>query len=97
MKITDLFVAKSNSLDVEIEAVLSKLRKEDPCSDNYDILMNNLERLYELRNLDSKGKITPDAKALILSNILGIVVILSYERFNVITTKALGFVPRLRV
>lgn len=53
-----------------------------------------LERRKDLRK---KSRISPDTMAIIASNLLGILLILGYERGHVITTKALGFVMRGRV
>lgn len=41
--------------------------------------------------------VSPDALATIAGNLLGIMLILNYERMHVITTKAIGFVIKGRV
>lgn len=46
--------------------------------------------------IDRRRKISPDTLALIGANLAGIVVIIGYERMNVITSKALSFVSKLR-
>jgi hypothetical protein len=54
--------------------------------------------LLERKNaLGDKKRISPDTLAVIAGNLLGIVLILTYEKVNVITTKALGFIIRGRV
>lgn len=48
-------------------------------------------------SLGDKRRISPDTVAIIAGNLLGIVLILTYEKGNVIATKALGFIIRGRV
>lgn len=60
--------------------------------------ITDVVELYEKRQkIGDKPKISPDTIAIIAGNLLGIGLILSYEKLNVITTKALGFVLRGRV
>ena len=50
------------------------------------------------QNLDKdKKKLDPNTIAIIAANLLGIGLILSYEKLHVVTTKALGFVIKGRV
>jgi hypothetical protein len=41
--------------------------------------------------------VSPDTIAVVAGNLLGIILILGYEKADVITTKALGFVLKGRV
>jgi hypothetical protein len=47
--------------------------------------------------LQSDWKISPDTVVIVASNLLGILLILNFEKLDVISTKALGFVMRGRV
>jgi hypothetical protein len=47
--------------------------------------------------LQSDWKISPDTVVIVASNLLGILIILNFEKLDVISTKALGFVMRGRV
>lgn len=66
---------------------------------DYDIKLDVIERLHKLRDEkpEPKKRVSPDTIAVVAGNLLGIVLILTYEKVNVITTKALGFVLRGRV
>lgn len=60
--------------------------------------LNEVVELYERRQkAGKKPVVSPDTIAVIAGNLLGIGLILSYEKLNVISTKALGFVLRGRV
>lgn len=52
----------------------------------------------ELKMKESKylRHVSADALAVVAANLTGIVLIIGYERINVITSKALGFVSKLR-
>lgn len=90
-------VKKHNSLDREIDNVISKLEKLSPNSEEYSITADNLEKLYRAKSYDKNRYITPDTVALVVGNLLGIAIIIWHEKAEVITTKALGFVMKGRV
>lgn len=46
--------------------------------------------------IEKRRRVSPDTLALIAANIVGIVVIIGHERANVIASKALGFVSKLK-
>lgn len=85
-------------LDEEIDAVLNQMQSIDATSEDYEKITKNLGKLYELKAMnDKRSKVSPDTLAVILGNLAGIVLILSYEQTHVITSKALGFVIKGRV
>ena len=88
---------KRTYLEVEIDNVLKTMLTMDPASEDYTAMAENLERLYKLKAVDSNKKVSADTMALIAGNLLGLALIMSFEKTNVITTKALGFVLRGRV
>lgn len=64
--------------------------------------MSDLDKMLEIaekrQKLDSaKWKFSPDTLLVVGGNLLGIGLILSHEKLNVISSKALGFVLRGRV
>lgn len=66
-------------------------------SAEYDIKLKVVERLVKLRAEKQNKHLTPDTIAVIAGNLLGILLILNYEKLGVVTSKALGFVIRGRV
>lgn len=87
----------TSDLDAALKAAFDDLKAHDPFSDEYNKTLNQIERLHALRfpKKESRG-ITADALLGVVSNLLGIGMILGYEKANVITTKALGFVTKLK-
>lgn len=55
-------------------------------------------REYDLKLMDAEkpDRVSMDTWAMVGANLAGIVMIIGYERFGVIATKALGFVKQLR-
>ena len=88
---------KRSNLEKEIDNVLGRMSELDPDSKEYSAMASNLERLFSAKSKEKDRKISPDTLAVIAGNLLGIGLILTYEKLNVITTKALGFVIKGRV
>jgi hypothetical protein len=88
---------KRTTLEKEIDAVLDILKNTAPDSTEYAAIAKNLEMLCKAKSHEHCRGISPDTIAAIAGNLLGIVLILGYEKANVITSKALGFVIRGRV
>jgi hypothetical protein len=88
---------KPHPLDDIIEGQLANLRGLDEDSELYGEGVKQLKTLMDLRSRD-RGDREPVSYGQMLAvgaNILGILAILQHERVNVITTKALGFVPKI--
>lgn len=94
-----LFTTKKerNELEEEIHSVLCNMSTYPPDSEEYTVMVANLERLYKTKSYEKDRKVSPDTIAIIAGNLLGIALILGYEKANVITTKALSFIIRGRV
>lgn len=95
MKLTN-----SNSkrkLEEEIKSILTKMSETDPETKEYTAMAANLETLIQAQNVKKAKGIGMDTVAIIAGNLLGILLILGYEKASIITTKALSFVIRGRV
>jgi hypothetical protein len=77
---------ESNDLDNKIK----KNESESKCK------LNGLDADIKEKELNNRFGVKPDTLALIAGNLAGIAIILSFEQVNVITSKALGFVAKLR-
>lgn len=73
--------------------------------DEFDLKMREVTTSIALKELEIEAKektlknlygISPDTLAIIAANLAGIGLILSYERFNIVTSKAIGFIQKLR-
>lgn len=88
---------KRTNLEKEIDDVLKEMELLDKDSDEYKKRVVILERLYKAKSMDTNRRVSPDTIAVVAGNLLGILVILNFEKANVITSKALGFVLKGRV
>lgn len=76
------------ALDEEIERLIIALSHEDPTSENYMKISDNLKVLCEAREKKNPLQINTDTLLAIGANILGLVIVLNFERTGVITSKA---------
>lgn len=83
-------------LDETIDDALAQLKGIEVGSDEYNRKMEQVQKLYALKEKNSPKRISPDAALLVAGNLAGIVLILGYERAHVVTSKALGFVLKSR-
>ena len=95
LKKKDPLLGKLDELIGDIHKEMMSLNSD---SDEYAEMTKRLSELITTRTkLQSEGKISPDTWALVLANLGGILLILNYERVNVVATKALGFVSKTRI
>lgn len=93
----NVFKKKETKLDKEIDNILDWMASMKPGTDEYAKLANQLEKLYKIKCEGKKDGIKPDTIVVVAANLLGILLILTYEEENIITSKALGFILKGRV
>lgn len=79
-------------LQKTIDNLLNEMSSIQADSDEYAKMTDQLVKLYSLKEVDSKRRVSPDTLAAVIANFLGIVWITRYERENVLTTKAMEFI-----
>ena len=84
-------------LDLEIEALLLEMKNHSRSSSEYKVMVESLTELYKAKEVTLGRQISPDTIAIIAANLLGIGMILGFEKANVVTSKALGFIMKGRV
>lgn len=71
-----------------------------PETEEYTVQANNLKTLMETRKIEAEiekpWRPSADTVVSVAGSIIGIVAILTFEKANVITTKSLSFVPKIR-
>jgi hypothetical protein len=87
---------KPSQLDKTIEELLTDMQTTKGDSDEYAKMVDHLTKLYKLKEIDLPKRVSAETWATIGGNLAGILLILHYERFNVITSKALSFVSKIR-
>ena len=88
--------SEPTELDAVIARLLEIMENSDIDSEDYAKATDQLIKLYKLKAETAPKRVSSDTWALIAANLAGIILIIGHERANVITTKALGFVQRLR-
>jgi len=88
---------KRTKLEKEIDSLLEIMKTYPPDWETYTIMSENLERLYRAKSHERNRHVSPDTIAVVMGNLLGIGLILGFEKANVITSKALGFIIKGRV
>lgn len=83
-------------IDSAIEDILSEMKGFTAETDEYATMIDQLCKLHAMKVAEKPSNVNPDTLALIVGNIFGIVLILEFERMNVITSKAMSFVSKLR-
>lgn len=81
-----------NDISVEVDRVVDFLSNKDPNSEEYTHAVQNLKTLCEARAKKQASLIEPDVLITAGVNLLGIILILRHEQFNVVTTKAINFI-----
>lgn len=86
--------SETSAIETAINNVLQSLAETDPNSPEFTRMTDTVTKLTALRT--TKKSVSPDTLAIVLGNLAGIIMILSYEQTRVIATKALGFVMKLK-
>jgi hypothetical protein len=83
-------------LQAAIDEMLRELATVSGDSEQAERIVARLTELNELQKTNSSGPLSKDAVVTAATNIAGILLILNHERAHVVTSKALGFVQKLR-
>ncbi len=93
-----MFTKKMNEptgLEKAIDSVLSEMEALNSDDAEYAKMVDQLEKLYKIRN-NNTNRVSPDTLAIIAGNIAGILLIIHHEKANVVTSKAMSFVMKLK-
>lgn len=91
-----MFAKSETPLDQEIARLLGELSNEDVAGQRYAQIADQLVKLYKLQEVHNTKKLSADTIATIVANLAGIIVIVGHERAHVVTSKAVGFLTKLR-
>jgi hypothetical protein len=91
-----LFREESSVLDEPIARILTEMNRTNPESEEYSTMIKHLERLSHIKAESRPSRVSPDAMAVVVGNLLGILIIVAYEQKHVMVSKGLGFVIRAR-
>lgn len=80
--------------ETDIKLILLEVELEHKLDNDSEMHELNIEEKKKMMKLPFGLK--PETVALIAANLLGIAIIVGHERLNVVTTKAVGFVSKLK-
>ena len=83
-------------LDEAIDSIYSDLAGFTSETEEYGRMTDQLTKLYAIKNERNSRRVSPDTAVVVGANIAGILLILNHERLGIVTSKALGFVIRVR-
>ena len=81
------------------DAIISLMREMDTFTGDtpeYARLSEQLDKLYKIKDNNRPDSVKADTLALIAGNLAGILMIVGHERANVVTSKAISFVSKLK-
>ena len=94
-----MFFAKKiedKGLTEAIDRLYTRMHTLDPFSDDYQITVDQLTKLYAIKENSTPKRVSADTLAMVAGNLAGIVLIVGHEKAHVVTSKALAFVLKAR-
>lgn len=89
--------SKNTYVDDLIARLTVKMHNDlEAGSEEYGVALEQLSKLQKIRQEEKPDRVSSDALLAAAVNILGIALIIKHEHVNVITSKALGFIPKLK-
>jgi hypothetical protein len=90
-----IFGRKDSIYDEPIIEVLNSMNEYGPESQEYQALVDHLERLSKMK-AEERGnrRVSPDTWVIVGGNVLGVLAIAAYEQRHILNVKALGFLLR---
>lgn len=83
------------AVDIVIDQTLDDIRQYPPGTPEHRAAIDTLVTLAELKTKMVAPRVSPDVMANVVGNLLGIGIIVGYERMHIFTTKATHFLKRL--
>jgi hypothetical protein len=92
-----MFTPKMDTyVDKEINRAVLVLGEQEPNSEEYASTLEHLAKLQKIRQEEKPDRISYDTMLMVGAHLAGMLLIIRHENVNVITSKALSFIPRLR-
>lgn len=91
--------AETSTLEDVKNALLSALGNETPGTDEYEKLLAELERVMKLTSQHPSWSFKPSADVILsgVISIASILLIIKHEQLNVITSKAMSLLPKMKI
>lgn len=88
---------ETTKLDEAIDSAFRELSGYHVTEESYGAAVDHIAKLYKIKSEhQDKNQVSKDVVVTGAVNLIGIFAILGYERTQIITSKAIGFVTKLR-
>ena len=81
--------AEKTGLENTIDNLITQMSNEEGHTESYSAMVRNLETLYKLKAEDKPDRVKLDTIAVVAGNLLGVLIIVGFEKSHVMTSKAL--------
>lgn len=94
---------EENSFEAEGDRIVKRLQELDPADEKYEKTLNNLEKLLKVKEVNTKrfiswvSRIEPGYVFLSVISLLEVIIVLKFEKFDVLASKAISFVLRPKI
>lgn len=92
-----LFKPKEKTkIDIEIDQLTLNLKDHPVTSKEYGKIVKRMSELHKIRQEERPDQFSKNNMLAAAASILGILLITKYEYENIVDSKALGFIPKLK-
>lgn len=88
---------EKQTLQTQIDYILEQMSEHHTHSEEYAQMVEQLEKLHKMRATEKVGRPSADVMLNVFGSLAGIIAIVGFEKANVVTSKALGFVLKTKV
>lgn len=85
-----------NALDDAIAKIMSEMSNALSDTERYSAMVKQLSKLHKLKEKSAPARVSPDTVLLVAGNLAGILLIVGYEHTNVVTSKAISLLLKLK-
>ena len=90
------FAKEPNQVDIALNRAYAALSNLQETDEKYAKILDQIVKLHKMKNDERTSHVSPDTWATIGANLVGILLIIRHEHVNVITSRAMDSVRRLK-
>jgi len=92
-----VFSSKAHTpLEFAVNRAIRDLSRYETDSEEYRNALDALVKLHKMKEDERPKSVSPDTLVAVGANLIGILMIIRHEHVNVVTSRAIGMLPRLR-
>ena len=90
------FAKEPSQLDIALNRAYAALSNLQETDEKYAAILDQIVKLHKMKNDERTLQVGPDTWATIGANLAGILLIIRHEHVNVITSRAMNLVTKLK-